>query len=163
MDRPLFHKQKPYQNMEVRGPYFGKSKNRWFVKIYFAGYYLQAKTTSYARYRMEIHLGRVLDEGEIVHHKDGNQLHDDISNLEIMNYGMHTTMHKRRNFFSHSIVTNCVCCHKQVILTGKQHAQHFREIHRAKNIGPYCSKSCAIKIRIDPSLRKYNFYFRKLT
>lgn len=162
MDRPIFQGRAPYKYMIVRGPYYGKSKNRWFVKIYMAGHYLQGRTTSYARYLMEIHLGRLLDEGEIVHHEDGNQLNDSISNLEVMNYGMHTIMHKKRNYFSHSIITNCVCCYKQITLTGRQHAQHFREIHRSKTIGPYCSKSCALKIVKNPSLRKYSFYFKKL-
>lgn len=46
---------------------------------------------------MERHLGRYLKFYEIVHHKDGNTLNNDISNLEVMNKRDHDAMNARLN------------------------------------------------------------------
>lgn len=45
------------------------------------------------RYVMEKHLGRKLSPSEIVHHKDGNGLNNEISNLEIMSQREHRIKH----------------------------------------------------------------------
>jgi len=42
---------------------------------------------------MEAHIGRLMEQHEIVHHKDGNKQNNEISNLEIMQNGEHTTRH----------------------------------------------------------------------
>jgi hypothetical protein len=42
---------------------------------------------------MERHIGRKLEPWELVHHKDGNTQNNDISNLEIMQFGEHTAQH----------------------------------------------------------------------
>ena len=42
---------------------------------------------------MENHLGRILDDGEIVHHLDHNGHNNDISNLVVMNGKDHVRMH----------------------------------------------------------------------
>lgn len=42
---------------------------------------------------MERHLGRELSRDEIVHHKDGDKLNNDISNLEILAQGDHSRLH----------------------------------------------------------------------
>ena len=42
------------------------------------------KTIPYAHWVMEKHIRRFIKKGEIVHHKDGNQLNDDISNLQLL-------------------------------------------------------------------------------
>ena len=46
------------------------------------------------RYIMEQYLGRKLKENEIVHHKDGNKLNNDISNLEVMTRSEHSKLHR---------------------------------------------------------------------
>ena len=46
------------------------------------------------RYLMEQHLGRKLTQNEVVHHKDGNPLNNDLSNLEIMPLSEHARMHQ---------------------------------------------------------------------
>lgn len=52
-------------------------------------------------YVMEQHLGRPLQFGEVVHHKDGNILNNNIENLQVMTPGEHSSLHnrtrKRRN------------------------------------------------------------------
>lgn len=45
------------------------------------------------RYVMEKYIGRKLLTSEIVHHKDGNGLNNNISNLEIMDQGHHRVEH----------------------------------------------------------------------
>jgi hypothetical protein len=45
------------------------------------------------RYVMEQHLGRRLLPEEVVHHKDGDPLNNEISNLEILNWGEHAQEH----------------------------------------------------------------------
>ena len=44
---------------------------------------------------MENYLGRLLNENEIVHHKDGNKKNNDISNLEVMTASEHVSHHNR--------------------------------------------------------------------
>lgn len=42
---------------------------------------------------MERHLGRRLEDYEIVHHRDGNKSHNDIKNLEVMTQSDHARHH----------------------------------------------------------------------
>ena len=42
---------------------------------------------------MALHLGRPLETGEVVHHKDGNKLNNDINNLELTTPGKHIVDH----------------------------------------------------------------------
>lgn len=42
---------------------------------------------------MENFLGRELEYNEIVHHKDGNKLNNDVSNLELVYRGDHISIH----------------------------------------------------------------------
>lgn len=45
------------------------------------------------RYVMECFLGRKLNSNEIVHHKDGNKLNNDINNLELLTRAEHIKKH----------------------------------------------------------------------
>lgn len=49
------------------------------------------------RYIMEVHLGRKLLKSEIVHHKDGNTLNNEVSNLEVMDKRDHDRMNVNLN------------------------------------------------------------------
>ena len=49
------------------------------------------------RYLMEQYLGRLLANDEIVHHKDGNKLNNDLANLELMSRSAHISHHSRKN------------------------------------------------------------------
>lgn len=44
---------------------------------------------------MEMHLGRKLNTGEVVHHKDQNKTNNDLSNLELMTHAEHTILHNQ--------------------------------------------------------------------
>lgn len=58
---------------------------------------VNGKCVRLQRHLMEIHLGRKLTKEEIVHHKDGNILNNDISNLELMNISEHNRLSARNN------------------------------------------------------------------
>jgi hypothetical protein len=47
------------------------------------------------RVLMEINLGRKLEPWELVHHKDGNPQNNAIENLELVEWGAHTTEHHK--------------------------------------------------------------------
>jgi hypothetical protein len=46
---------------------------------------------------MEEHLGRKLERSEVVHHKDGNRLNNDIENLELTTQRKHLREHDPAN------------------------------------------------------------------
>lgn len=43
---------------------------------------------------MELSIGRRIRASECVHHKDGNRQNNDLSNLELLNRGQHSRMHR---------------------------------------------------------------------
>ncbi len=45
---------------------------------------------------MEAHLGRYLEPGEIIHHRDGDKTNDAIENLEVMFNGDHSGFHSHQ-------------------------------------------------------------------
>jgi len=47
------------------------------------------------RVLMERHLGRKLEPWEVVHHKDENPANNDLSNLEVVEFGAHTGEHSK--------------------------------------------------------------------
>ena len=52
------------------------------------------KTLQEHRLVMEQHLGRKLLPDEDVHHKDGNRLNNALDNLQIVDHGAHTRLHR---------------------------------------------------------------------
>ena len=46
---------------------------------------------------MERHLGRLLTQGEIVHHLDGDKANNDLSNLELLRQSDHVRLHEPEN------------------------------------------------------------------
>ena len=66
-----------------------------YVVRYIDGYNKKGNVKEH-RYIMEQYLGRKLDPNEIVHHKDGNKLNNDINNLEVMTWGEHSKLHRKK-------------------------------------------------------------------
>ncbi len=54
---------------------------------------INKKTVRLHRYLMEQELGRKISFNEIVHHKDGNKLNNDINNLKLVTRAEHILMH----------------------------------------------------------------------
>lgn len=98
----------------------------------------EKRVISYPRYVMEEHLGRPLESKEQIHHKDGNPLNNDISNLEIRLLGEHQKEHNPQKYFDKTV--KCGWCNKEFLWTAKQQRTfHGNNRHLPS---PFCSKSC---------------------
>lgn len=117
----------------VLGPYVN-NKGRLFVVIKENNTY---KTISYPRYLMEQELGRPLAADEDVHHKDGNYLNNELSNLEIRKHGEHQREHSLK--YPLEIIKTCSECGKEFTLTPTQRMKFVQG--RLKRF--FCSKRCA--------------------
>lgn len=90
---------------------------------------------------MENHLGRVLNENEVVHHKDGNKKHNVVENLEIMDRIQHSKMHSSE-CGRKVVLLICPWCKKEFIqYRNKTHLQK-----PSKYNCTCCSKSCRGKL-----------------
>jgi hypothetical protein len=88
----------PYWNAAVSDPYIIEGRNgdrRRAIKIKWLKSMMTPeqleevggrgdKSTTYCRYVMERHIGRLLRRDETVEHMDGDTMNDDISNLKIV-------------------------------------------------------------------------------
>src|SRR5690349_10149627 len=61
-------------------------QGRWFLSV-------DGRTIARARFVMQQALGRALDSDEIVVHRDGDQLNDDLSNLELVSRAEYMRIH----------------------------------------------------------------------
>ena len=100
---------------------------------------------SYPKYLMEKFLGRSLDSNEQVHHKDGNPLNNDISNLEVVFLGEHQRVHSTKY---HDMMTTCSCCGREFLWTASKQSNYYGNLNkrdRKRSGYVFCSKSCSGK------------------
>lgn len=97
------------------------------------------KTKLYARYLVELRIGRELTNKEQVHHIDGNYRNDEIENLEILLIKDHAKAH-RQEYYEIEVI--CVECRKSFMMTAIQHRTRIANIKKGKGRGPFCSKKC---------------------
>ena len=100
--------------------------------------------TSYPRLVAELVFGVKLKKTDDVHHKDGNPLNNDPSNLEIIDHSEHDRQHAKK--LSDKIMV-CPTCKQEFLWTVKQqHSFKGNRKNRRKygeQTGPYCSRHCA--------------------
>lgn len=89
---------------------------------------------NFARYLMCVHLGRILDESEQVHHKDENRTNDVIDNLEILSDVDHGKIHHGEKEF---VDLTCCNCMKRFTRQKKNHTSAMKREARV-----FCSHSC---------------------
>lgn len=84
---------------------------------------------------MENHLGRILDNDEVVHHIDGNKRHNTIENLKLMTAKEHVILHARKG--RKMIMLKCPEC-------GKEFVRERQQTYLGKGQGNYtcCSATC---------------------
>lgn len=132
---------------KVYGPY-KNSRNRDIVVIlYENGKY---RTTNYARFLYEKHLGRELDpETETVDHIDRNKKNNDINNLQLIPRKEHSSYDTKR---VKRIKCFCSICGKKFYRKPKT----LKDGHRRKYRGLFCSKSCVgtYTVRLRKNLLK---------
>jgi hypothetical protein len=83
---------------------------------------------------MENFLGRLLNDEEIVHHKDKDGHNNDIENLEVMDRKEHLTMHTRSRQTTKYYTFNCDWC-------GRKTTRKAKDVH-PKNAKIFCSRRC---------------------
>lgn len=77
----------------TKGPWNkGKGKG-WIDARGYRQIKINGKQMREHRYIMQIHLGRELEPWEHVHHKDGNKLNNNLSNLEVLSWDKHAKEH----------------------------------------------------------------------
>ena len=97
----------------------------------------------YARYLMEQHLGRKLNDDEEVHHIDHDKTNDVIENLEVANSTEHRKHHNPLKY--KDTIEHCYVCGKSFTFTAKQHSNKYRERNRKPDTVDkyFCSRKCS--------------------
>lgn len=97
----------------------------------------------YARYLMEQHLGRKLNDDEEVHHVDHDKTNDVIENLEVVNSIEHRKHHNPLKY--KDTIEQCYMCGKSFTFTAKQHCNKYRERNRKPDTVDkyFCSRRCS--------------------
>ena len=84
---------------------------------------------------VENHIGRLLTEEEVVHHKDENKTNDTLTNLEVLSRAQHSRHHQEVDLMT----LECPAC--GTIFDLKPHAYRLRSKRsKGKELG--CSRSC---------------------
>jgi HNH endonuclease len=93
----------PFEGYKVYGPIVHQSR----TIVYLVSKKRGRTTLSYGKYLMSIHLGRWLNEDEIVHHKNGDPNDNDISNLEVITRTEHKKRHRKGPTMLRHVCKNC--------------------------------------------------------
>lgn len=107
---------------------------------------------------MARHIGRPLNKGECVHHKDGNTQNNKIENLELMTTGSHTSFHQLGNKIKKYERPNSIFCNKFCEICGVELSFGRYFIYRGNRFKiKYFCQDCMMDIR-------HNFkYVKQLT
>ena len=89
---------------------------------------------------MENHIGRILNENEVIHHKDHNKKHNVIDNLELMTIAEHARLHGLKG--RQAVLLRCPWCSKE--FNKYRNQTHLQK--PSKYNCTCCSKSCRGKL-----------------
>jgi predicted RNA-binding Zn-ribbon protein involved in translation (DUF1610 family) len=132
--------------MKIYGPYLSyadPAKPRRIINIHDDDG-RRIKSTSYARYLMEQHLGRELGPREWVDHIDDDQLNDVIENLQILSPGENTWKGRPA---AEQVTFACPVCGEMTTKAASK-VRHNRKQGKA---GPFCGKVCSRKYQVEQS------------
>lgn len=117
--------------MKDSGPDIGRS----FVLIKIGSKKL---STAYARFKVEILLGRRLRKDEVVHHIDKDVTNDRIENLQVLDHNRHAGLSRKLQ----PIGIVCQVCGKPFVLEGTRLSNMLGNHKRRPCKGPFCSRVC---------------------
>lgn len=121
--------QKPYSEIWNRGYLVTNPENRKNVILYNS--HSDRSTTSYARYLMSVHLGKIISDEYEIDHIDDDKTNDVIENLQIL-----TKLENHHKQFKTGEITIqfiCPICNSKFELTKRS---------AYKKVNPCCSKKC---------------------
>jgi len=144
---PRFNCEYPFDGTYVLQ--YNSNNNRVHAKIKSNdGRFIQMH---YSRYLMCVKEKRILSPKEHVHHKDHNQLNDDIDNLEILDPRAHNNIHHPL----HEIVKlKCPNCTKEFELPGREYR------HRLLKDSTYMTCSYRCSGQMSRATKKIPYKFR---
>ena len=125
----------------VYGPYTRKD-NRKVVVLYEKDKSIPRHTSiSYAKYLLEIKIGRLLEPHETADHIDEDKTNDDPANLQILSLV--------ENVRKHAASKECITTYEFICPVCKNTAvkliRYVKHNKKRGSKGPYCSRSCAGK------------------
>lgn len=133
----IFVKIAELDYVKVFGPYRRKSDGREMVIV--VDSQGNRRTTTYAKFLMEQHLGRQLHPDlETVDHLDGNLDNNDISNFRLVPRDQHSADDTRR---VKNVKFNCSMCQKEF----ERSPRLVRDKSKKGATGIFCSRQCAGK------------------
>jgi hypothetical protein len=128
------------RNARILGPYLNEVKQRREVVIYFSKD--EQFTLHLSRFKMQEHLGRLLESHEEVDHIDDNKLNDELSNLQVLkSTENHNKTHRK---YEDYIVMICYQCESPFVMSAQQQMRRA-EAERKGKAGPFCQPRCSAK------------------